>query len=313
MQKTQQYLTNETHVLAELTTFIALADTLSFLKAAERLRRDATVVSRRLKALESRLGVRLLNRNTRSVALTEAGEIYADRVRGILQMLNEADNEISQFVEGEPQGNLRLSLPESFGKLWVAPLISEFLRDYPLITVEAEYSNRYVDLIGERFDLAVRLGDMADSRLVARRVGDRFRALYASPDYLMEKGKPRNPVDLEHHSCLVWMRNSARNRWELEDKDGHRERVSVNGALSSNDAEVLVRGAINGHGIVMAADWLAGPWLQSGQLVRVLPEWRSANIGGIFIVTPGKNGLKSKTRFFSDWLAKRLGYRPWSV
>ncbi|EDF5515529.1 LysR family transcriptional regulator [Salmonella enterica] len=194
MQNMQQYLTSDTSGLPELVTFIALADTLSFQLAAGHLRRDATVISRRLQALEKRLGVRLIERNTRSVALTEAGEVYAAQIRDVLRLLAEANSSISQFGEGVPRGNLRISLPEGFGRLWIAPLISEFMQSHPLISIEAEYDNRYVDLISERFDIAVRLGELNDSRLVARRIVKWFTEFG-----LLNRG---DMLTSEHYRCL---------------------------------------------------------------------------------------------------------------
>lgn len=307
MQNMQQYLTSDTSGLPELVTFIALADTLSFQLAAGRLSRDATVISRRLQALEKRLGVRLIERNTRSVALTEAGEVYAAQIRDVLRLLAEANSSISQFGEGVPRGNLRISLPEGFGRLWIAPLISEFMQSHPLISIEAEYDNRYVDLISERFDIAVRLGELNDSRLVARRIGSRRRSLYASPGYLLHKGIPAQPTDLTKHSCLIWTKSPSRNRWELKSQQGRREYVSVKGVLASDNAEALVGHASAGLGIVMAADWLAYPELISGRLVKVLPDWNSVKEGGIYIVSPVKNGMKSKSRVFSDLVVEKLG------
>lgn len=312
MQNMQHNLVYNPPGLAELVTFIALADTLSFQLAAGRLRRDATVISRRLKALEKRLGVRLIERNTRSMALTEAGEIYAEQIRDILRLLDEADSSISQFIEGEPRGNLRISLPEGFGRLWISPLISQFLQRYPLISIDAEYDNRYVDLIGERFDLAIRLGELNDSRLIARRIGSRRRSLYASPGYLSQNEVPAQPVDLAMHSCLVWTKGPSRNRWELKDTQGRSECVSVKGVVVSDNAEALVSHAESGLGIVMAADWLAYQGLNSGRLVKILPDWNSVSEGGIYVVSPVKSGAKSKSRIFSDWIIDKLGSQPWS-
>lgn len=314
MRKRQQSTASlDTPVFAELSSFVAVAESLSFTRAADRLHRDAAVISRRVSALERRLSVRLVERTTRSVTLTEAGSAYVARARDILRSIDEADREAAQFVTGEPRGHLRVSLPDGFGRLWLGPMISDFLKAHPLVTIEAEFSNRFVDLVGERFDLAVRLGELSDSRLVARRVCGRRRVLCAAPDYLQRHGVPRQPSDLERHACLVFTRLPARNRWELTDAAGRLERVAVSGPLESDNAEVLLHSAKTGLGIALAVDWLAGPSLQSGDLRRVLPRWRLADEGAIYIVTPTGSGSTNKTRAFSDWISSRLAAPPWTI
>jgi DNA-binding transcriptional LysR family regulator len=313
MQKPQQSIASlETPVFAELSSFVAVAEALSFARAADRLARDAAVVSRRVRSLERRLGVRLLERTTRNVTLTEAGRTYLGRAREILRAIDEADREAGALVTGEPRGHLRLSLPDSFGRMWLAPMINEFLKAHPLVTIEAEFSNRFVDLVGERFDLAVRLGELADSRLVARRVGGRRRLMCASPDYLARHGTPQQPQDLKAHACLVFTRLPAREHWEMTDGQGRTERVSVAGPLASDDAEMLVSSARAGLGIMVATDWLVGRCLLSGELVQVLPQWRLVDEGAIYVVTPSGSGSTSKTRAFSDWVARHLAPPPWS-
>jgi DNA-binding transcriptional LysR family regulator len=314
MQKPQQsFATLDTPVFAELSSFVAVAESLSFARAAARLARDAAAISRRVNALERRLGIRLVERTTRSVRLTEPGRIYLERAREILRTIDEADREVAQHATGEPRGHLRLSLPDHFGRLWLAPMISDFLAAHPLITIEAEFSNRFVDLVGERFDLAVRLGELEDSRLVARRVAERRRLVCASPAYLERRGTPAKPQDLEAHACLVFTRLPARNRWEMTDGKGRVQRVAVSGPLASDDAEVLVTSAKAGLGIMVATDWLVGPSLRSGELVQVLPDWEFVDEGAIYIVTPSRGGTAGKTRAFSDWIAARLKHPPWDA
>jgi DNA-binding transcriptional LysR family regulator len=312
MQETQQSAGIDTPVFAELSSFVAVAETLSFSRAGERLNRDATAVSRRLGALEARLGVRLVERTTRSVTLTEAGRTYLERAREILRQVDEADREATLHATGEPRGHLRLALPDSFGRLWLAPLLVEFLRAHPRITIEAEFSNRFVDIVGERFDLAVRLGELGDSRLVARRVCARRRLLCAAPGYLAQHGSPRQPEDLARHACLVFTGLAHRNRWDLADAQGVVRRVPVSGPLATDNAEVLVEAATAGLGVMLATDWLVGRQLQDGRLVRLLPQWQVVDEGAVFIVTPSGSAAASKTRAFSDWLAARLADPPWA-
>ncbi|MET3666554.1 LysR substrate-binding domain-containing protein [Caulobacter sp. 1776] len=298
--------------VAEIAAFVALAEAGSFAAAAARLGRDPTIVSRRVQALEARLGVRLAERTTRQVALTEAGTAYLGRVRPLLEALEEANSEAAEIAHGDPQGRLRLSLPASFGRMWLAPLIAEFLEQHPRIRVEAEYTNRFVDLIGEGFDAAVRLGALADSRLIARKIASRRRMLCAAPSYLARAGIPASPDDLERHACLIFTGKPNPNQWEFLRPDGGQWIVPVDGPLTCDDAEALVAAGVRGLGVVYANDWLVGRQLQAGSLVPILEDWSMADEGAIYIVMPSRQGLPSKTRAFTDWLAVRLNAgAPW--
>jgi len=314
MQKKQQSTTPaDAPVFAEMTAFVAVAEGLSFVRAADRLQRDATVVSRRVRALETRLGVRLLERTTRSVALTEAGLVYLERAQAVLRAIDEAERDAASLATGLPRGHLRVSLPDAFGRMWLAPLLTGFMQAHPQISIEAEFSNRFVDLIGERFDLAVRLGELADSRLVARRVCGRRRLMCAAPSYLERAGTPRRPADLEHHPCLLFSGIANRARWDMRDAHGASHRVSVAGPLVSDDAELLVAAACAGLGVMMATDWLVGRQLEAGLLVPVLPRCRLVDDGAIYVVTPSGTGASSKSRAFSDWVASHLADPPWGA
>lgn len=298
-------------VFAELHAFIAVAEASSFVGASRRLGRDATALSRRVAELETRLGVRLMERTTRSVALTEAGRVYLGRARAILQSLDEADREASSLAAGVARGHLRLALPSTFGRMWLTPLITGFLAAHPLVTVEAEFSNRFADLVGERFDLAVRLGELSDSRLMAQRIGERRRLLCAAPSYL-ENARPLDePEDLIHHSCLVFTGLATREHWDLVSPDGQTRRVAVRGPMRSDEAEVLMQAAVAGLGVVLGTDWLLGRALNAGALVPVLETWRVADEGAIYIVTPSGSGQATKTRAFADWITVGLQPPPW--
>ena len=296
---------------AELLAFVAIAEELSFTRAGARLGRDPTVLSRRVRALEGRLGVRLLERTTRSVALTEAGRVYLARARGILLALAEADHEASGFGTGEPHGHLRIALPGTFGRLWLVKPVAEFLAVHPRVSIEAEFSNRFVDPVDERFDLAVRLGALTDSRLVARKIGERGRLLCASPDYLARAGIPHHADDLANHACLVFSGLPGGSRWELRDRGGTMARVSVSGPLVSDEVDALVEAALAGLGVLFATDWLVGHEIRAGRLVPVLPDWRVIDDGAIYIVTPSGSHHASKTRAFSDFIAACLRPPPW--
>jgi DNA-binding transcriptional LysR family regulator len=241
----------------------------------------------------------------------EAGRGYLVRARSILRSIEEADREVAAHVTGEPRGHLRLALPGSFGRIWLAPLIAEFLAAHPRITIEAEFSNRFVDLIDDGFDLAVRLGELTDSRLVARKICARRRLLCAAPSYLETAGVPRHPDDLARHACLIFSGLKNSDRWEMLDATGTRTRVAVSGPFISDDAEVLIEAAKAGLGIFLATDWLVGRALQAKQLVPLLTAWKLIDEGAIYIVTPSGAGSATKTRAFSDWLVARFSSPPW--
>ncbi len=293
-----------------LEAFVALAETGSFALAGRRIGRDPTIVSRRLQALEARLGVRLAERSTRRVTLTEAGAAYLERVRPLLRDLAAADRDAAAFAQGTPRGHLRLSLPTSFGRMWLSQMIADFLQAHPHVTIEAEFSNRFVDIIGERFDLAVRLGVLPDSRLVARKLFPRHRLVCASPDYLARAQPLRQPVDIAHHACLLYTGKVNPTVWEFLEPDDRLITIPIAAALASDDAEVLVDAAVAGLGLLYATDWLVGRQLASGALTRVLPDWRIPDEGAIHIVTPSLAGMPNKTRAFSDWLAARFQPKP---
>ncbi|MER9439815.1 LysR family transcriptional regulator [Mesorhizobium sp. M0340] len=302
----------EPAALAEMAAFAAIAEARSFTKAAARIGRDATILSRRLASLEERLGVRLLHRTTRSVSLTEAGSEFLVRVRAILAAVDEAEAAASAHAGGGPRGVLRLALPGSFGRMWIAPLLPQFLAEFPDVRIEAEFSNRFADLVAENFDVAVRLGALDDSRLVARKVATRRRLLCAAPSYLARRGTPTEPEALLEHSCLGFSGFQTFPAWEMTDSSGRRVSIEVSGPLVTDDAEVLVEAAVQGVGLMMSTDWLVGRELADGRLVPVLEDWTLADEGAVYVAMPSAKGQAAKTRAFADWIGKRFApVPPW--
>jgi len=294
--------------LDELEAFVATAEGSSFTAAAAALGRDATVLSRRVSALEARLGVRLLNRTTRRVTLTEAGSLYLRRVSGLLVELAAAEAEVMDRADA-PRGTLRLTLPASFGRLWIAPLLPAFLRAYPGVAVEASYADRFADLVAEGWDAAIRIGGMPDSTLVVRRLAPSRRLLVASPAYLAAHGAPTHPDDLARHVLLGFTGLRTWPHWVLQ-RGSERAKVRISGRLASDDGEALVPAALDGMGLMLAADWLVGLHLAAGRLVEVLGEWSSGGGDGVSLVLPPGRLVPAKTRILSDWLAARLGPTP---
>jgi DNA-binding transcriptional LysR family regulator len=296
----------------EMAALAAVAEQGSFAKAAESLRRDATVLTRRIQALERRLGVRLLERTTRRVTLTEAGARFLARTQDAMAVLMDAQNEAAAAATGEPSGTLRLALPGTFGRKWIAPYLSEFLTRYPQLRIHAEFSNRFVDLIGEGFDAAVRLGVLADSSLVARKIAERRRLLCASPGYLERRGTPARPEDLRDHVCLGFTGFSFHPDWTFTDREGQRVTVRIQGPLVADDAEALVAASVSGLGIMMSTDWLVGRELADGTLVPFLSEWMLEAEAGVYAIVPSRGLQPAKTRAFVDWIAARFApIPPW--
>ncbi len=284
--------------IEELTAFIAVAETGSFRGASERIGRDATVLSRRIGSLENFLGVQLFSRTTRRVVLTEVGIMYHQRVRTLLDELDIATREASNFAVSA-RGQLRVSLPVAFGRLWIAPLIPAFIRKYPEIRVDARYIDRYVDVVAEGFDVAIRAGTLRDSSLKARRVASFQNLLVASPDYIATHGIPSHPEELTADQCLAFARPSTSSDWTL--KNGKQIAVlHPEGPLIADNSETLLLAAIHGTGITMLPDWLVGPALASGELVTILPDWRGSEEGEIYAVMPPGPLLPAKTRVFVD-------------
>lgn len=297
--------------ISDIEALVALAEAGSFALAARRIGKDPTIISRRVRALEDALGVRLAERNTRRVTITEAGRAYLDLVQPLLRELASAHREVASYGSGEPRGNLRVSLPTSFGRMWLSPLIAAFLRDHPGVTIEAECSNRYVDIIGEQFDLAVRLGVLPDSRLIARKLCPRRRLVCASPSYLEANGSPAEPGDLTQRACLRFTDKVNPGVWEFLDRNGKLISVPVSGPLACDDAEVLIDSAVDGLGLMYATDWIVSRQLESGALVRVLEGWTIPDEGAIYVMIPSGEGVPTKTRALSDWLARHLAQPPW--
>lgn len=298
--------------IAEMTTFATIAELGSFTKAAGRLGRDATVLSRRIHALERRLGVRLLERTTRRVTVTEAGALFLARTRSILAALAEAEEEASAQAGAAPRGTLRLALPGSFGRMWIAPFLPEFLAAHPQVRIEAEFSNRFVDLVGEGFDAAVRLGALPDSGLVARKIAVRRRLLCAAPAYLERHGAPERPEDLGRRACLGCTGFVSYPDWRFTNAKGARVTVRINGPLVADDAEALVEAAVQGTGIMMCTDWLIGRELAEGRLMPILADWNMEDEGAVYTIVPSKHLLAAKTRAFLDWIAARFApVPPW--
>lgn len=289
----------------DLLLFARVVDEGSFSRAAERLSLPKSTVSRRVAALEAQLGERLLLRTTRKLTVTDFGLAVLEHAHHVVEDV-EATASLAQNRQVEPSGRLRVSMPSDMANLVLAPLLAEFVLEHPAITLEVDLSARFVDLIGENFDVAVRMGELRDdASLAARRVAVLTVSLYAAPAYLARRGTPPEPEALMEHDALrILTRTGDPMRWILNRGDERWEGIPP-GRATANSPELLMRMALAGAGITVINDHFALPYLQRGELVQVLPDWRLPPVGA-WAVFPGRRLMPARTRVFVDALAARF-------
>ena len=256
--------------LEDMRIFIMVVNTGSFTAAAERLMLSKQFVSRRVAALETRLATRLLVRNTRRLSVTDVGQVFFRHACRILDEVRQAEEALS-LRQTRLMGRFKVSLPHIFGLRHVAPLLSQFQKQHPDVSLDIEVSDRFIDLVGEGVDLAFRIGALADSGLIARKLDVLPMVLCASPVYLHSAGAPRHPDDLLHHQCLRYGRE-AQQGWELT-VDGRRYPVAVSGPVTSNNGEVIRESAEAGLGIALLPDFVVGEAVRQGRLVGLLTDY----------------------------------------
>ncbi|QXH48774.1 LysR family transcriptional regulator [Pseudomonas xanthosomatis] len=286
--------------VSELAFFTQLVRVGSLAATARELNLTPPAVSKRLAQLEQRLGVRLLNRTTRSISLTAEGETYLVNARRILEEIEEMERQVSSS-RAEPKGLLRVNAPLGFGRTHVAPAIASFARRYPEVEVQLHLSDRPINLPDDAIDVAIRFGELPDSRLIARRIAANRRRLCATPAYLAAFGTPQAPKDLAQHDCIVLRQNDAAfGLWRFS-RGKQSETVKVAGRLSTNDGEVALNWALDDQGILMRAEWNLHQHLQSGRLVEVLADWQTPP-ADIYAVYLERLNLSAKVAFFVEHL-----------
>ena len=294
--------------LTDIAVFVRVVERGSFTLAADDLDLSRAVVSKYLSRLEERLGARLLNRTTRRLSLTEAGAALFEASRGALERIEEAEAAVAQ-LQSEPRGRLRVSAPMSFGILHLGPALAEFARRHPRVTLDVRLDDRFVNLVEEGVDVAVRIGNLTDSSLVARKLATTKAVACASPGYLAEHGEPETPEDLASHNCLVYSYLSTANVWRFTSPDGREIPVAVNGTFRINNGIVLAEAAVAGHGILVSPSFYVAELLRSGRLKRILGLYRLRELG-IHAVYPQRGHVPPKVRAFVDFLAQRFGRKP---
>lgn len=296
---------------ADLGFFSMLARAGSLSAAAREMGISTPAVSRRLAQMEARAGVTLVNRTTRRMGLTPEGETCLEHARRILDTVDELERTLAG-ARAEPRGLLRVNATLGFGRVHIAPLISRFVRRHPQIEVQLQLSVDPPALTDDAFDVCVRFGAPPDARVVARLIAPNRRLLCASPAYLERHGRPRSPADLARHNCItIRQGDEAYGVWRLSSGRGRRavsQAVKVRGSLTTNDGEIAVRWALDGHGILMRAEWDLEQHLRSGRLVQVLPQYDTPD-AAIHAVYPARHHLATRVRSFVDFVAEALAAR----
>ncbi|MGF6272932.1 LysR family transcriptional activator of dmlA [Massilia sp. UYP11] len=289
---------------SHLAFFVLLARHGSLSAAARELDLTPPAATKRLAQLEEHLGVRLVNRTTRTSSLTPEGETYLHYATRILAELREMEEAVSG-TRSVPRGLLKVNASLGFGRTTIAPLVSSFAQRYPQVEVQLDVTDRPVDLVADGIDLAIRFGELPDQRLVARRIMSNRRFLCASPRYLERHGEPGSLADLARHRCIVHRQNEdAHGVWRLV-HEGRNVSVKVQGALSSNDGDIALGWALDGHGILVRSEWDLNKYLDSGRLRIVLPQYVQP-AADLYVVYPGGRRQSARARAFIDFLAAQF-------
>lgn len=286
-------------LLNDMALFVEVAQTRSFRKAAEASGVPNSTLSRRISALEKAIGLRLLHRTTRRVELTEAGQLYYERCRRIVEEARLAHEQLGE-MQAQPSGVLRASLPVDFATIYMAPLVAEFARRYPGITFDFDLTPRRVDLISEPFDVAIRMGESTDSNLIARLLARLSVQAYASPGYLKVTGEPSHPSELAGHDCIGFPKTG---KWTLH-RDAESIEVDVGGRFIVNSVGMFRRLATLDLGVVLLPKEIAAEDVAAGRLRRVLPQWQAKSTP-VYALTETRL-LPAKTQRFIEFLQEHL-------
>lgn len=298
--------------LSDIAVFVQVIENGSFTAAAEQLQLSKSVISKYVTRLEEQLGVRLLHRTTRRLSLTEAGQILYQRSQRGLEEIEAAEMEVSQLQQA-PRGRLRLNCPMSFGILHIASALGEFRAEYPDVSIDMNMEDRTIDLVEEGYDLAIRIGDLPDSSLVARRLAPCKHVLCASPSYLEQQGTPRTPDDLRNHQTLTYGYHDSPREWRLHAPDGRYVNVPVNSAMHMNNSLALREAVLAGAGIMLTPTFIVGPDIKAGRLQQILPNYRMLELS-IYAVYPERKHLSPKVRAFVEFILQRMSDTPyWDI
>lgn len=295
----------------EMASFVAVVEAGSFVGAAETLGLSKAAVSRHVGELEQRLGTRLLHRTTRRLSLTDDGQLFYARAKEMLAAVDEAESEISSR-SGEPSGRLRINAPLSFGVLQLAPLWPRFAQLYPKVSLDIDLSDRVVDLVEEGYDLAVRITNLPSSQLVSRQLATTRMICCASPSYLAQHGTPAHPDDLAQQEVISYSYFAARDEWTFTAPDDSTVVVRTHARIHANNGDTCRAAALEHQGIILQPDFIVADDLRRGDLVELLPTWRTLTLG-IHAVYPSRKHLPIKTRRLVDFLVEAFAAPGWDV
>jgi len=284
----------------DLHFFVLLAKLGSMTATARELGVTPPAVTKRLSQMEQKLGVRLVNRTTRRISLTNEGEAYLAQASDILHRIRDMEESVTSG-RAAPKGLLRVNATPGFGRTRIAPIVSRFAHAYPEVEVELHLTDRPISLVEEAYDLAIRFGELPDTRLTARKLMKNRRFLCASPAYLKQAGEPQTPQELHRHRCILHRQNDdVYGTWRLQ-KGRKVELVKVRGAVSSNDGDIVLNWALDGHGIVQRSEWDAAKYLASGRLREVMPGYRLPP-ADLYLYYLSRSNQPAKMRAFIDFL-----------
>jgi len=291
--------------LAAMRVFVRVVETGGLSAAGRVMGLAPSSVSRRISELEDMLGVKLLRRTTRKLSLTEAGETYYERTRDIVRSVEEANLAVTEERSG-PSGILRITLPAGIARLHVAPAVAAFQMQYPAVRVVMRVTDRIVDIIDEGLDVAIRVGRLEDSSLIARKVGEARRLVCASPSYLKRMGKPQRPGDIASHAALTFRSHPGTNLWRFR-KGNKTIEVRATGPFFADDGETLIAAACAGIGLILVPEWLVGEEISNGRLVEVLKNYSpDPAVTPLYAVYAPGPYTAPKVRMFVDFLAGRF-------
>lgn len=295
--------------LTSMSVFVRVAKSESFTNAAKDLGISRAMVTKHVMELESKLGIRLFNRTTRNLSLTEVGASYLERCQQVLLDIDEMETAITH-LQSEPRGVLKISAPPVIGVTHIAPALAEFLKVYPDLSVDLILKSSQTDLIDEGLDIAIYLGGVEDTSLIARKLGSSPSVVCGAPSYFAEHGIPRHPEELENHSCLVNWAVSPRNMWHFTSASGEHKIIKVSGRMQANAADPIKAAAVNGLGLIMLPKYIVGKHIAKGALQVVLEDYTNPPLE-IHAVYPHRKYLSAKVSVFLDflqaWLQQRVG------
>jgi DNA-binding transcriptional LysR family regulator len=296
--------------IQEMSSFVAVVEAGSFVGAAQTTGLSKAAVSRHVGELEQRLGVRLLQRTTRRLSLTDEGRLFFDRAKELLEAIDEAESELT-LRSGEARGVIRVNAPLTFGALHLAPLWGPFADANPKVSLDITLSDRVVDLVDEGYDLAIRISSLPDSTLVTRKLASTRMVLCASPEYLQRHGAPVHPQELTQHAVISYTHWSTRDEWHFTGPEGPMN-VRIASRIHTNNGDTCRRAALAHHGVILQPDFIVGEDLRRGELVEIMPAYRSVELG-IHAVYPSRKHLPLKTRRLIDFLAEALRAPSWNA